>query len=111
MPDPAARLYRNAVREARIVLSVWALALAWTVGWCYLRGYEHAPDSWAVQAGLALPRTAENFRQIAGLPDWVLFGIVLPWVACSLFTALFGVAIMRDDDLGREAGEGADHGA
>jgi hypothetical protein len=37
------RLFRNARREAVIVAAVWFLALAWTVGYCTLRGYRHPP--------------------------------------------------------------------
>ncbi len=108
--DAAARLFRHARREALVVLAVWALALAWTVGYCYLRGYEHPPDGWAVRQGLAVPRTAENFAHYGGIPDWVIFGIVVPWVACSLFTLAFCRFGMADDDLGAEADEGASHG-
>jgi len=55
MSDPAAQTYRNARREARFVLTVWICALLWTVGYCYLHGYPHAPDSWLVRNGLATP--------------------------------------------------------
>jgi hypothetical protein len=53
MSDPATQTYRNARREARFVLSVWLCALLWTVSYCYLHGYPHAPDSWLVRNGLA----------------------------------------------------------
>jgi hypothetical protein len=110
-PDPAARLFQHARREALIVLAVWAVALAWTVGWCYLRGYEHAAESWPVRAGLAEVRTAADVRLTAGFPDWVFYGIVLPWFACTAFTVGFCLFVMTDDDLGTEAGEGGGHGA
>jgi hypothetical protein len=112
MPDrqSAARLFRHARREAVIVLVVWALALAWTVSYCYLRGYQHEEDSWVVRAGLAQPRTADNFHQVAGLPDWVVFGILLPWLGCVAFTVFFCQFLMTDDELGAEADEGGGHG-
>src|SRR5438034_480594 len=56
----AESLERNARREARTVLIVWALALLWSVGYCYLHGYQHAPDAWVVQIGLATPRTVAD---------------------------------------------------
>jgi hypothetical protein len=108
--DKARKLRKNAAREALIVLAVVALALAWTVGYCYLHGYRHAPDSWAVCAGLASERTADNFEQVAGLPDWVFFGILVPWLACTAFTVFFCLKIMKDDDLGGEREEGASRG-
>lgn len=104
------RLFHRARREAIIVLLVWAAAMTWTVGYCYLRGYEHDADSWLVRSGLAIPRTPDNFTEIAGLPDWVAFGILLPWLICTAFTAFFCVAIMTDDELGGEAEEGGARG-
>ena len=107
--NAAARLFRHARREALFVLTVWVLALVWAVGYCYLRGYQHAPDSWVVRAGLAKVRTPDDLRLYAGLPDWVLVGIVLPWLACTAITIGFCLFVMQDDDLGAEADEGAGH--
>jgi hypothetical protein len=108
-PQAAQRLYRNARREMFVILVVTALALVWTVGYCYLFGYQHDEQSWVVRTGLATPRAADNFQQIAGLPDWVLFGIVIPWLVCTVFTIGF-CFYMKDDDLGTEAEEGQTHG-
>jgi hypothetical protein len=107
MPDPDApnRLFHHARREAVVVGLVWLAALVWTVGYCYLRGYDHDPASWVVRAGLAVPRTDADFRTVFGLPDWVAYGIVAPWAVCTLFTLVFGLVGMPDDDLGAEAGE------
>jgi hypothetical protein len=107
--EASARLYRNARREAIIVMIVWTLALLWTVGYCYLRGYQHPENSWLVQSGLAADRTQDNFHEYAGLPDWVLFGIICPWLVCTAFTIFFCLFLMKDDDLGAEAEEGAGH--
>jgi hypothetical protein len=112
MSDPAsaARLFRHARREALVVIVVWALALFWTVGYCYLYGYQHEADSWVVKAGLAPPPDARTFQPILGLPRWVVYGIVLPWLACTAFTVLFSLFGMTDDDLGASAPEGGGHG-
>lgn len=106
----AGRLYRNAKREALIVAVVWFVATAWTVSYCYLNGYQHDAESWVVRQGWAVPRDPGNFRMIAGVPDWVAIGILLPWVLCSSFTIFFSLVIMQDDELGSEAGEGEAHG-
>lgn len=104
--DPAAaRLYRNACREAWFVVVVWAAALVWTVGWCYLFGYQHTAESWVVRLGLASVRPPGAIRQYGGLPDWVLFGIVVPWLICTAITMWFALWGMSDDDLGTEAAE------
>jgi hypothetical protein len=108
--ESAARLFRHARREAAVVLIVWALALVWSVGYCYVRGYQHSADSWVVQAGLASPVDSQAFHMIAGLPDWVIVGILLPWLVCTALTIGFCLFFMKDDDLGVEAEEGAGHG-
>lgn len=105
----AQRLLRNARREAVLVLAVNVLALIWTVGYCFLYGYQHAADSWVVQAGLATPRTQDNFQSIAGVPDWVLYGILAPWLVCAVLTWLVFL-FMPDDELGQDLEEGAGHG-
>lgn len=109
-PQGAERVYRHARREAAIVLIVWALALIWSVGYSYLHGYQHDSDSLVVQWGLVTQRTAADLTHVAGFPDWVVIGILFPWIVCTVFTfgfALYGIA---DDDLGAEAGEGTAHG-
>src|SRR5207249_8942518 len=105
----ARKLFRHARREAWIVLGVWAVSLVWAVGYCYLYGYQHSADSCVVQWGLVSPRTPADFAMIAGMPDWVFFGILVPWLLCTAFT--FGFCFyMKDDDLGGEAEEGHGHG-
>src|SRR5262245_1120813 len=108
--ESAARLYRHAWREAVVVFVVWGLALAWTVGYCYLRGYQHDEQSWVVRTGLAQPAAPGDFRQVAGLREWVFYGILLPWLACTAFTVAFCLFVMKDDELGHEAEEGGGHG-
>lgn len=114
MPEtgPAPQLYHNAKREAAIVFRVWAAALIWVVGYCYLHGYKHTDDSLVVRWGLAEVRKADDFSLILGFPDWVWWGIMVPWLACSAYTIYFGLYVMTDDDLGAEAhdGEETPHG-
>jgi hypothetical protein len=101
--NPGAILFGNARREAFLAVLIWLAALLWTVGYCYLRGYVHSADSWLVQNGLAVG-PGESFHQFWGLPSWVLFGIIVPWLIASVVTLLFARFIMADDDLGREEG-------
>jgi hypothetical protein len=102
MSDPAAQTYRNARREARFVLSVWFCALVWTVGYCYLHGYPHAPDSWLVCNGLADTNNPAILSRTLGMPSWVFWGIVVPAAVCSVVTLAFGLFGMRDDPLGAD---------
>ena len=110
MNESAARTYRNSLREMRFVTILWFLAFAWTLSYCYLNGYQHAPDAWVVKSGLATPRTPQNLKLVFGMPDWVAYGILAPWLACSAITVVFGKYCMRDDDLGVDKEEDDAHG-
>lgn len=83
---------RSARREALAALAVWILAMSYTVGYCYLYGYRPAPA---------------DIRLIAGVPDWVLWGVVAPWTACTLAAAGFAWFV-SDADLGPELDESGD---
>ena len=102
MNDAAIRTFRNARREAVFVMCIWFLALLWTVGYCYLFGYRHAPDGWLVRNGLADTAPAQRFSIFLGMPSWVFWGIIVPAVCCSGITLLFGLFGMKDDDLGED---------
>jgi hypothetical protein len=106
MIDPAKQTFLNARREACIVLAVWFVALIWTVGYCYLHGYAHAPDNMLVKIGIADERPAALTQHRFGMPKWVCWGIFAPAVGCSLFTLVFGLFGMKDDPLGVEKEEG-----
>jgi hypothetical protein len=110
MPNaPTDRTFRHARREAVFVGVVLVLALGWTVGYCYLRGYRHPPESWPVRTGLA--GTAEPpVHLILGLPAWVVFGVIAPWLVCSAVTVWFGLFGMPDDDLGGDPDDPHPHG-
>jgi hypothetical protein len=102
MTDLAARTFRNAIREARIVLCVWFLALIWTVGYCYVNGYRHDADNPLVRLGIADEKPAALTEHLFGMPRWVCWGIFAPAVSCSLFTLAFGLFGIADDPLGFE---------
>ncbi|MCI0638352.1 MAG: hypothetical protein L0Y72_12970 [Gemmataceae bacterium] len=100
--ESARSLFRNARREAWIVALVWALAFAWSVVWCYIHGYAHDEASLLVRLGWVEAGPARTPELVLGFPDWVFWGILLPWLACSAFTVWFGIWGMSDDNLGSE---------
>ena len=113
MNDPrvaARKALRNARRESLFVAVIVVFALVWTLGYCAIRGYHHSPESWLVSSGLSLDRTAESLTTYVGIPDWVFFGIVVPWSLCTVATIVLSLRGMADDDLGIEH-EGADDNA
>jgi hypothetical protein len=83
---PEDPLVRSARREALWVLSVWLGSLIYTVGYC---------SRWAYDA-------ERPVRFVWGLPDWVFYGIALPWGACLAISAGFAWFVMRDEPLGAE---------
>ena len=85
-PDKEQQLLRNARRESRLIMLVWAVALAWSVGVGYVLGYDKERE----------------IHLILGMPDWVFWAIVLPWALILIFSAWFCFGFMADDDLGSE---------
>jgi hypothetical protein len=84
---------RSARREAVVVLLTWLAAMSYSVTYCYLHGYN---------------RSAESLKFVFGFPDWVFWGILVPWIVCSAFSFYFGATFMRDEDLGDELPEQED---
>jgi hypothetical protein len=88
------RLLRHARREGLIIMTVWTVALLWSVGVGYAFGYN---------------RNVDDIRLVLGMPDWVFWSVVLPWVLCLAFSVWFCFKYMADDDLGRDRFEEHDH--
>jgi hypothetical protein len=76
---------RSARREALVVLLIWLAAMVYTVGYCYVYGYDRPP---------------ETLTYILGFPDWVVWGILAPWAVCLLLSYWFGYVFVRDTALG-----------
>jgi hypothetical protein len=86
----------SARREALAVLVLWVAALAYTVTYCYLNGYN---------------RSLESLTFVLGVPDWIFWGILMPWLVCVAASWVFSYVFMSDADLGEEneeAEEGLD---
>ena len=80
-------IFLHSRREAIFIFCVWLAALLWAVPYCGLNGY----------AGTA---ASDDLAILWGMPRWVVFGIVAPWLAADVITIVFCFVIMRDDDLG-----------
>ena len=80
-------VFLHSRREAILIVGVWALGLIWAVPYCYLRGYDLAP---------------EEIDTIWGIPSWLFWGIAVPWLLADVFTAWFCFSYMAVDDLGKE---------
>jgi len=80
--DPAVR---SARREAVVTFAIFGVALVYTIGYCAMYGYGRDPAS---------------LKFVFGFPDWVFWGVVVPWVVCVGVSYLFGAVFMTDDQLG-----------
>ncbi len=76
---------RSARREAALALGIWLVAMIYTITYCYLHGYG---------------RTAESLTFVLWFPDWVFWGIVVPWGICVLISVVFAFGFMGDEPLG-----------
>jgi hypothetical protein len=74
-------------REALVVFLIWVSAMAYTLFYC---------------EGHAYGRKAEDIRYIFGCPDWVVWGVALPWGVCVVLSWIFASVFMRDEDLGQD---------
>jgi hypothetical protein len=80
-------VYVHGRREAFVILGVWATCLVWTVGTSYALGFG-APSS--------------AVKTVWGIPHWVFWGVLMPWIAATVFSVVFSFAVMADDDLGED---------
>ena len=80
----------NARREAVLVIAIWVVACAYSIGVCYRFGYG---------------RDASTLMYVLGFPDWIFWGVVVPWTACTALSLLMSYFVIRDDDLGEEQTE------
>lgn len=84
---------QSARREAWVAVVVWAMATAWSVGYCALHGYG---------------RTVDSLTYVLWFPDWIFWGIVAPWLTCVVVSLWYALAFMRDEDLGANDQEADD---
>ncbi len=84
---PVDPLLSSSRREALIVFAIWLGAAIYTVTVCYYMGYG---------------RTSDDLHFVLGIPDWVFWGIVIPWMGCLILNGWFSFWYMTDGDLEQE---------
>jgi len=82
-PNPLDPVFTRSLREAWLILGVWALCLCWCVGYCRLNGYN-------VQGPVDV---------VWGMPSWVCWGIFVPWLLATAASIAIGLFIVRDQPL------------
>lgn len=84
---PEDTLVRHARREAAAALTMWLVAMLYSVSYCYAFGYG---------------RTVDSLSFVLWFPDWVFWGIIVPWGICALGSLVFAFRFMGDEPLGEE---------
>ena len=80
-------MYLNARREGLVAFLGWVIAGLVTVPTCLTLGF-----------GL----DSEQVNTILGIPTWVFFGIVVPWICMIGYAVWFSLFFVKDEDLGSD---------
>ena len=79
-------LVLHARRETLVILAAFVVCMVWSIGCCYSFGY--------------LGQGGGPMAKVLGMPSWVFWGVVVPWLAADLFAVWFCFFFMVDDPLG-----------
>jgi hypothetical protein len=74
-------------REALITFTIWLVACIYSISVCYNYGYN---------------RDVATLTYIFGFPDWIFYGVVLPWSVCTVLCFLMAYFVIADGELGEE---------
>ena len=77
----------SARREAWLVFAIWLVACIYSISVCYRYGYG---------------RDAATLTYVLGFPDWIFWGVVVPWSACTAACFVMAYYVITDEDLGEE---------
>ncbi|MDA1275288.1 MAG: DUF997 domain-containing protein [Verrucomicrobia bacterium] len=77
-------VYLNCRRETLLILASSAVFFLWVTGYCGLQGYRDP---------------SEPVELAFGMPSWVFWGVLIPWLAASVFTIWFCLGFIVDDPL------------
>ena len=80
-------VFLNSRREACVIFGVWFLCMIWAVPVSYMMGYgrEIVPGS---------------VPTVFGMPTWIFWGIVCPWLVADVITTWLCFKFIKNDDLG-----------
>lgn len=83
-------LLASARREAIITGVIFVATFSWSLGYCLLFGFE---------------RPIEELTFVLGFPDWVFWGIVVPWLSAFVVSSVFALCFMTDEPFGEDVGD------
>lgn len=79
-------VYASSLREAKWILFAWTVGFIWVIGVCVGFGYDSE-------------RPQQQIETRLGMPRWVFWGVLVPWVLTTLFTVWFALTRMSDHPL------------
>ncbi len=74
-------LAHRSLKEAIWILGIWVGFASWVLGYAAVHAYPKDPSS----MGLTF-----------GLPTWVVWGILVPWILATMITIWFCLFVMED---------------
>ncbi len=83
----------HARKEALVAFLAWVAAGVYTIGYCTIAGYD---------------LDGARLTTIWGVPSWVVWGILAPWIAAICFSVWFSLWFIKDEDLGSAPEDEAD---
>ncbi|MBX3411316.1 MAG: DUF997 family protein [Pirellulales bacterium] len=83
-------LLASARREAIITGVIYVITMCYSVGYCLAFGYD---------------RSIDDLTFVLGFPDWVFWGIVVPWIAAFVVSSVFAMCYMTDEPFGEDVGD------
>jgi hypothetical protein len=81
-------LVKSARREALVVTAFFLAAMAYTLTYCGINGYN---------------RDSDSIQLVFGFPDWVFWGVIVPWVVSTIVSVVYALVFITDDPLGEAA--------
>ncbi len=78
-------LVARSLGEAKWILLIWLGSFVWTLVYCGYFGYQSV--------------NPETLETVMGMPDWVFWGVAVPWVLTSLASIAFAIFGIHDEPL------------
>ncbi|HUG70254.1 MAG TPA: hypothetical protein VMM76_21065 [Pirellulaceae bacterium] len=87
--------YLNSLREAYVIIALFAVFCFWSIFVCYNYGYLNPGEQ------------RSEISLVLGMPSWAFWGLAFPWIVVNFVAVWFCFFYMKVDDLG-EPHEGED---
>ncbi len=78
-------LLRSARREMWIATGLWLAAMIATL---------------TVSLGWGYGRDPATLTYVLGFPDWIFWGVIVPWASSTVLATIFSLRFMEDAPLG-----------